>query len=184
MKNSAQTIVGVELKLLTTYPDDRGFFREIIRSSDPFFQQGFAQWSHSKMALNTVKAWHFHHKQYDWWYVPIGLVRAVLIDNRSESPTFGNKQEFILGDKAIEPGAQEVAVKIPPGVLHGCKVMTDSAHLFYITSQIYDPEDEGRIPYNDPAIDFQWGNDAELIVSPRDKVPHTPSYKRELLTKV
>lgn len=38
-------IKGVELKSLTTHPDDRGFFREIIRNTDPFFASGFGQWA-------------------------------------------------------------------------------------------------------------------------------------------
>jgi dTDP-4-dehydrorhamnose 3,5-epimerase len=38
-------IHGVEIKELTTHTDERGFFRELIRSSDPIFPEGFGQWS-------------------------------------------------------------------------------------------------------------------------------------------
>ena len=73
-----QDIEGVVSKSLRTYPDDRGFFREIIRFNDNFFADQFAQWSHSKMSKNTVKAWHYHHRQIDWWYIPIGVAEVVL----------------------------------------------------------------------------------------------------------
>ncbi|HHS97475.1 MAG TPA: dTDP-4-dehydrorhamnose 3,5-epimerase, partial [Chloroflexi bacterium] len=40
-------IHGVEVKELATHTDERGFFREILRASDPIFAEGFAQWSHT-----------------------------------------------------------------------------------------------------------------------------------------
>lgn len=173
-------IEGVEIKPLRTHADSRGFFREIIRSSDPIFScesdKPFMQWSHSKMAKNTVKAWHFHHKQIDWWYVGLGAVKVVLVDNREESTTFRNRLEIILGD--AHPEAKEAVVKIPQGVLHGGKVLTDFAHLFYITSEIYDTNDEGRIPYNDPEIGYDWGKEEDLIVADNDKRLFIPAYKR------
>ena len=98
-------ILGVTFKELRTFPDQRGFFRELIRHNDEFFGDAFAQWSHSKMAHNTVKSWHFHHLQIDWWYVPIGVVHAVLFDDREESPSFGKKIEFKLGDSALDDQA-------------------------------------------------------------------------------
>lgn len=183
----ANRIPGVEFKQLKSHPDDRGFFRELIRSSDPFFHTGgqkdsaFAQWSHSKMAQNTVKAWHFHHKQVDWWYVPFGLVHTVLIDNREESPSFSEKIEFLLGDPDEDPRANASIVRIPQGVLHGCRVLSDTAHLFYITSETYDPQDEGRLPFNYPDVPHSWGDEKELIVAPNDRQIKIPPYERTAL---
>jgi dTDP-4-dehydrorhamnose 3,5-epimerase len=163
-------IHGVEIKTLATNPDARGFFRELIRVNDDFFGEGFAQWSHSHMARNVVKAWHYHHRQVDWWYVAVGEVEVVLFDLRAGSPTHHQKMAFRLGETA--PGV----VRIPPGVAHGLKVLTESAHLFYITSQTYDPDDEGRHPFNDPLVPHAWGDPAELIVSDRDQRHHVPPY--------
>ena len=74
-----QEIIGVFLKDLKSHADDRGFFREIIRKTDNFFDEGgFGQWSHSRMIKNVVKAWHYHHEQTDWWYLPIGHAEVVL----------------------------------------------------------------------------------------------------------
>lgn len=167
-------INGVEIKELLTHPDDRGFFREIIRESDPFFSAGFGQWSHSKMSLNTVKAWHFHHLQTDWWYLGLGVISVALYDNREESSTFGEKMVFKLGESELDPEAVAAVVKIPTGVLHGCKVLSPVAHLFYITSHIYNPQDEGRLPFNSAEVPHSWGNEEELIVSAKDRLTYIP----------
>jgi dTDP-4-dehydrorhamnose 3,5-epimerase len=174
-----ESIEGVVFKELKTFPDDRGFFRELIRGNDPFFDNGFMQWSHSKMAKNTVKAWHFHHKQIDWWYIGIGLVDAVLYDNRENSSTFGKLLEFKMGDSDDNPEALTAVVRIPQGVLHGLKVKSDFAHLFYITSQVYDPKDEGRIPFNSPDVPYDWGKESELIVVDNDRREFIPPYPIE-----
>ena len=144
-------IDGVMIKELKTYPDERGFFREIIRVTDEFFGEGFAQWSHSKMFRDVIKAWHVHQKQIDWWYVPIGALKVALHDTRPNSPTYRQTMELFLGEDYGEK-----VLKIPPGVAHGCKVLSAVAHLFYVTSNIYNPQDEGRIPHDDPTIGYDW----------------------------
>jgi dTDP-4-dehydrorhamnose 3,5-epimerase len=163
-------IHGVEFKPLTSNLDTRGFFRELIRVTDPFFGEGFAQWSHSLMERNVVKAWHFHHRQVDWWYVALGELDVALFDLRPMSPTHRAKMEFRLGESAPR------VLRIPPGVAHGCKVTTPFAHLFYITSQVYDTEDEGRHPFDTDLIPHSWGDPAELLVSERDRRLHVPPY--------
>lgn len=168
-------ISGLEIKELTSHGDDRGFFREIIRSSDAFFEDdGFKQWSHSKMQKNVVKAWHYHHTQIDWWYIGMGAAEAVFYDNREESETYKTKQIVMMGDKEL--GGNEVCVKIPKGVLHGLKVTSDFAHLFYITSQVYNRDDEGRFAYNSNIVDHDWGE--EVIVAENDKVDFVPKFER------
>ncbi|MBI5878651.1 MAG: dTDP-4-dehydrorhamnose 3,5-epimerase family protein [Chloroflexi bacterium] len=144
-------IDGVQLKELKTYPDERGFFREVIRVTDDFFGEGFAQWSHSKMYRDVIKAWHIHRQQVDWWYVPVGALKVVLHDLRSESPTRGQTMELFLGDQYGDK-----VLRIPPGVAHGCKVLSGEAHLFYITSNTYNPADEDRLPHDDPGIGYDW----------------------------
>ena len=144
-------IQGVELKDLATHPDERGFFREIIKKSDSFFEEGFGQFSHSLMYPGVVKAWHIHKTQVDWWYVPVGNIKVGLHDKRENSPTKGETQVVFLGDNY---GGK--VLRIPPGVAHGCKVLGETAHLLYITSAEYDPDEEGRIPYDDAEIGFDW----------------------------
>lgn len=159
-------IPGVELKQLTRHPmGERGYwFAEIGRFSDPFFTEGVKQWSRTRMQTGLVKAWHIHQKQVDWWVVESGLVKAVVCgiethdqfgnpfasySNAVQAGYRGDLEEFILGDD--QPPA---ILKIPPGVAHGLKVLQGPAVLSYLTSQEYDPDDEGRIPYD--ALGYDW----------------------------
>ena len=144
-------IQGVCFKELATHTDQRGFFRELIRSTDAFFQEGFGQWSYSMMFDGVIKAWHLHRIQTDWWYVARGVLRVGLCDMRPQSPHYKQTMDFLMGD--FQPPR---IVKIPPGVAHGCKTIQGPADLFYMTSHIYNPDDEHRIAHNDPGIQFDW----------------------------
>ena len=150
-------INDIEFKQLVTHPDDRGFFRELIRSTDTFFREGFGQWSHSYMFNGVIKAWHYHNIQTDWWYVASGVMRVGLCDMRHASPTHMQIMDFLLGD--LQPVQ---ILKIPPGVAHGCKIVQGPVNLFYITSHVYNPTDEIRIPHDDPGIGFDWLKGPEI----------------------
>lgn len=151
-------IEGVMLKQLTTHSDERGFFREVIRRTDDFFQEGFAQWSHSLMYPGVAKAWHIHKTQIDWWYVPVGNLKVALYDNRPESRTYKKLDTYFIGENYPTS-----VIKIPAGVAHGCKALGGGVtHLFYITSGTYDPAEEGRIAHNDAEIGFDWLAGAEI----------------------
>ena len=150
-------IHGVEIKELKTFSDERGFFREIIRVTDDFFAEGFGQFSHSLMYPGVAKAWHVHKTQIDWWYVAVGNLRLAMHDLRQNSPTHGELQEVFMGENYSAK-----AVKIPAGVAHGCKVLGSVAHLFYITSKVYDADEEGRIPHDDPDIGYDWLKGPEI----------------------
>lgn len=150
-------IVGVSLKQLVRHEDERGFFEEVIRSSDPFFR-GFAQLSWCRRATGVITAWHFHPTQWDWWFVPHGRIRAVLYDLRDGSATRGRTLEVELGE-----GTPELVLAIPSGVAHGYKVLDGPMELFYVTSVEYNSEhpappvgEEGRIPFDDPGIGYDW----------------------------
>lgn len=144
-------IEDVVVKELVTHRDERGFFREVIRATDDFFREGFGQWSHSLLYTDVAKAWHIHTFQIDWWYVPVGVLRVALYDARKDSRTFGETMELVMGDHQTP-----VLLRVPTGVAHGCKVMQGPVHLFYITSKVYNPADEGRIAFDDPKIGYDW----------------------------
>ena len=144
-------IDGVAFKELITHSDERGFFREIIRVTDEFFGEGFGQWSHSLMYTGVAKAWHIHKKQVDWWYVAGGVLKVALHDTRPGSPTHGETMEFLMGDN--QPPR---VLRIPPGVAHGCKCIGGPANLLYVVSNVYDPQDEGRISHDEPTIGYDW----------------------------
>ena len=99
----------------------------------------------------VIKAWHFHRIQTDWWYVGSGVLRVGLWDTRPDSPTYRTTMDFLMGD--LQP---PWVIKIPPGVAHGCSTVQGPVNLFYVTSHVYNWDDEIRLPYDDPEIDFDW----------------------------
>ena len=145
-------IHGLQIKELIRHPDERGYFEEMIRKTDDFFAEGFAQVSHSFMHQGVVKAWHIHKTQIDWWYVAQGLVKAVVYDARKESPTYKQLEEYMLNT----PTGPNIVLKIPFGVAHGLKVIEGPADLVYVTSGIYSKDEEGRIAYDDKDIGYDW----------------------------
>lgn len=150
-------IKGVFLKDLSTHPDERGFFREVIRVTDNFFKEGFGQLSHSLVYAGIVKAWHLHKIQTQWTYVACGLLKVALHDTRSQSLTYGETMEFLIGDNQTS----RVYV-FPPGVAHGYRCLYGPAHVMYVTSGIYDPSEEGRIPHDNPDIGYDWLKGQEI----------------------
>ncbi|MEK9143652.1 MAG: dTDP-4-dehydrorhamnose 3,5-epimerase family protein [Patescibacteria group bacterium] len=150
-------IDGVQTKQLIRHPDERGFFEELIRVSDPIFKEGFGQFSRSSMITGVVKAWHVHKTQIDWWYVVRGTVKVALFDTRAGSTTHKELNEFTLGEEG-----QDMILKIPAGVAHGLKVMKGPSELVYVTSGIYSKDEEGRIPHDDPQIGYDWVQGMEI----------------------
>lgn len=150
-------IDGVQTKALIRHPDERGFFEELIRITDPIFAEGFGQLSRSSMVTGVVKAWHVHKTQVDWWYVVKGTVKVALYDARAQSATHEELNEFLVGEEG-----QDIILKIPAGVAHGLKVTRGPAELIYVTSTTYTKAEEGRVPFDDPAIGYDWVQGMEI----------------------
>ena len=84
---------------------------------------------------------------------PVGSAQGVLYDMQKDSPTRGETQVLYAGERS------PLVIAIPPGVAHGYRVLgTQPAGLLYHTTEHYDPADpdEERIPFDDPAIGFDW----------------------------
>src|SRR5882724_2863686 len=147
-------IQGVRLQPFAVYPDDRGYFLEVNRMGRGLAAGFPPESTQTSAALNypgTVKAFHFHLHQTDCWTPAKGLFQVVLADLRIGSPTYGARNTLYVG--ALRPWH----VLIPPGVAHGYKVIgSEDALLVYLTDRFYNPADEGRIPYNDPGINYDW----------------------------
>jgi len=145
MTTKTDSIEGVVLKELVTHTDERGFFREVIRETDQFFDR-FGQWSHSLMYPGTAKAWHIHQRQTDWWYV-LGSLKVALYDTREGSPTKGKLMEFLMGD------LNATCLKIPPGIAHGVRNLAAArGRIIYFVDTHFAPApdqcDEGRLPWD------------------------------------
>jgi dTDP-4-dehydrorhamnose 3,5-epimerase len=145
-------IEGVALKRLAVYCDDRGYLMEVLRADDPFFR-GFGQTTYTVAYPGTIKAFHWHRRQDDLWFVAGGMAQVVLYDLREDSPTYRQTDVFYLGDH------NRALLRIPTGVAHGYRVLgNEPTLLFYHTTEYYNPADpdEERIPHDDPTIGFDW----------------------------
>ncbi len=151
---SKDLIADVEVKSFALWPDDRGYFLEIARLGQGLLAEFPAASTQISAALNypgIIKAFHYHKFQTDYWVAAAGLLQVALTDLRRGSRTFGAKNTLYVG--AMRPWQ----LLIPPGVAHGYKVIGDQPSvLVYVTNRTYDPSDEGRIPYNDTAIAYDW----------------------------
>jgi len=152
---SAGRIEGVQLAPVVVRPDDRGYFEELFRWGQGL-AQGFApagslQVSAALSYPGTIKAIHYHLRQTDLWTAVCGLLQVLLYDMRTDSPTFGRANTLYTG--VLQP----LQILIPPGVGHGYKVIgTEPALLVYATDRYYDAADEGRLPWNDPDVNYDW----------------------------
>jgi dTDP-4-dehydrorhamnose 3,5-epimerase len=152
--DSKDLIEGVRVRPFDVWPDDRGYFLEVIRMRQGLASDFLPETTQVSAALSypgTIKAFHFHKYQTDLWVPSQGMFQVALVDLRPESATFGVKNTMYLG--ALRPWQ----VLIPPGIGHGYKVIGENAGmLVYVTNRLYDPKDEGRIAYNDPSIQYDW----------------------------
>ncbi len=152
--DSGRLIEGVAIEPQALYPDDRGHFLEVARLSQGLlaaFPGASTQVSAALSYPGAIKAFHYHRYQTDCWVPVSGLLQVALVDLRAASRTFGERNTFYIG--ALRPWR----VLIPPGVGHGYKVVSpEPAVLVYVTDRFYNPEDEGRIPYDDPGINYDW----------------------------
>ena len=152
--DSRHLIAGVRIAPLIVHPDDRGYFLEVQRLGQGLAAQFPAETTQISAALSyagTIKAFHYHLHQTDCWIPVKGLLQVGLVDLRLGSPTFALRNTLYVGP--LRPWQ----VLIPPGVAHGYKVIgPEDALLIYLTDRFYNPQDEGRIPYNHPSIHYDW----------------------------
>ena len=152
--DSDKLIHGVKAAPVALWPDDRGYFMEILRVGNGLaanFPVATTQVSSALSYPGTIKAFHYHLHQTDCWQPMAGMFQVGLVDFRVDSPTFGVRNTLYLG---VMRSWQLV---IPPGVGHGYKIIgLDPAVLVYVTDKFYNPADEGRIAYNDPGINYDW----------------------------
>ncbi len=152
--DAPKRIEGVQVQPFPLWPDDRGYFLEIARLGRDLvaaFAGAGTQVSAALSYSGTIKAFHYHLRQTDYWAVAAGMLQIALVDLRDDSSTFGARNTFYLG--ALRPWR----LLIPPGVGHGYKVIgRDPALLVYLTDHCYDPADEGRLAYNDSRINYDW----------------------------
>ncbi len=155
---------GVAVHRVPRFVDDRGFFMEIYRAkadhpgseglADFFRDVPVAQVNFTVVnAENHVKGLHYHLKQQDIWFCPSpSKAKFVLYDVRKDSPTSGGTQVIVAGD------GHDLLVRIPEGVAHGYRPLTNPCALLYLVTRTFDVKDpdEWRIAWDHPAVKDLW----------------------------
>ena len=151
-----------------TYGDNRGYFMETYKESD-FRKAGldyrFIQDNQSSSRKGVLRGLHFQkeHPQAKLVRVLSGTVYDVAVDLRDGSETYGKWiGEFLSGDNKKQ-------FLIPRGFAHGFLVMSDYAEFTYKCDDLYHPEDEGGIAWNDPDIAIKWPDAGDFILSKKDR---------------
>jgi dTDP-4-dehydrorhamnose 3,5-epimerase len=125
---------------------------EMLRSDWEEFET-FGQVYLTAVYPGVVKGWHYHKKQTDHFICIHGMAKVVLYDGREGSPTHGEVNEFFMGE--LNP----ILLKIPPGVMHGFKgISQEMALIVNVPTELYnyDEPDEYRLPPHTDQIPYDW----------------------------
>ena len=160
-------IKGVFIIDVKTYGDARGYFMETYKESD-FREAGldytFVQDNQSSSRRGVLRGLHFQkeHPQAKLVRVLSGEVFDAAVDLREGSATYGKWTGVVLS------GENHRQFMIPRGFAHGFLVLSETAEFAYKCDELYHPEDEGGIVWNDPDIAVAWPDAGELILSGKD----------------
>jgi len=153
LKNKEGLINEVVLFPLKVYRDKRGFLVEALKTewtevygeNRPFAQNYF-----SKTEIGVARdedTWHVHKtKQEDRFVVVEGDIVVALFDGRKESSTYRSLNLIGMGEANGDNG--QFLLLIPKNVLHCfCVISAKPAILLNYPTTLYDPDEEGRIPF-------------------------------------
>ena len=160
------------------FADARGYFMETWRASD--FNEyighevNFVQDNQSMSSRGVLRGLHFQKGEFSQAKlvrVLQGTVVDVAVDLRQASPTFG---KYVMVELSAENKRQ---LFIPRGFAHGFQVLSETAVFTYKVDNIYAPQAECSIRYDDPKIGIAWPitNPQELLLSEKD-LQHAVSF--------
>jgi dTDP-4-dehydrorhamnose 3,5-epimerase len=161
------------------YRDERGFFVETYRA-DKYSEAGlslkFVQDNQSRSVRGTIRALHAQRNAAQGKLVRAvsGEILDVVVDIRRFSPTF---LKWISVELSAENFRQ---IYVPPGFAHGICIVSEVAEIAYKCTDYYDPADELRIIWNDPAIGIKWPVSTPIL-SAKDRDAQTLSAQMDLL---
>ena len=162
-------IDGVWIIQPKVFNDARGYFFEAWKKEE--FEQhvaqvNFIQDNESKSSYGVLRGLHYQKgdcSQAKLVRVIKGRVVDVAVDIRRNSPTFG---KYVMVELSDENKRQFV---IPRGFAHGFLVLSDEAVFTYKVDNIYAPQAEASIRFDDPDIAIQWPIDAkDILTSAKD----------------
>lgn len=170
-KKTETSIEGVYIVEPTVFGDNRGYFMETYNKAD-FEEIGlnydFIQDNQSKSKKGVLRGLHFQKKNSQAKLVRCikGEVFDVAVDLRPGSKTYGKWEGIILTEE------NKKMFMIPRGFAHGFLVLSDEAEFAYKIDNVYTPEAEGGLAWNDADVAIDWPfediNPKELLTSEKD----------------
>lgn len=154
------------------FGDARGWFMETWNASTlakAGLDLPWVQDNHSfSAAKGTLRGLHFQsppRAQDKLVRCSRGAILDVAVDIRAGSPTFG---QHVAVDLSADTGRQ---LLIPKGFLHGFVTLTDDTEVQYKCSDLYSPEHDGAVRWDDPALGIAWGVTAPILSDKDARAP-------------
>lgn len=162
---------GVLEILPEKFGDNRGFFSETYNSrhlAEAGIDLVFVQDNHSLSAQKGVlRGLHYQlppKAQDKLVRVSRGSILDVAVDIRGGSPTFG---QWIAVELSAKKWNQ---LLVPKGFAHGFVTLEDDTEIIYKVTELYSPEHDRTIRYDDPEIGVEWAQQADNIqLSAKDR---------------
>lgn len=150
------------------FKDERGFFM-VSYQAEAFREKvgidyTFVQDNHSRSSRNVLRGLHFQtkHPQGKLVRVVVGSVYDVVVDIRKDSLSFGQWVGLELNEQ------NQKMLWIPPGFAHGFLVLSDYVDFLYKVTDIYAPQYEKTLLWNDPDVAIAWPLDGLPELSAKD----------------
>lgn len=162
-------IEGVWVIQPKVFGDERGYFFESWKQ-DEFEQHigkiDFVQDNESKSSYGVLRGLHYQKgpdSQAKLVRVVTGTVVDVAVDLRRSSPTFG---KYVMVELS---GENKHQLFIPRGFAHGFVVLSDEAVFTYKVDNVYAPQSEASIRWDDEEIGIDWPVERDrIVVSEKD----------------
>ena len=162
-------IDGVYIIEPRVFNDARGYFFEAWKQEEfnaHIGEVNFIQDNESKSSRGVLRGLHYQKgdlSQAKLVRVIKGKVLDVAVDIRKSSPTFG---QHVMVELSEDNKRQFF---IPRGFAHGFLVLSDEAIFTYKVDNVYAPQAEAGIRWNDPALGIDWPIDPkEVLTSEKD----------------
>ena len=158
----ATPLPGVMIIEPKVFGDHRGFFKEtfqIERYREVGIELPFVQDNHSRSPRGVLRGLHLQKSRPQGKLVSCsaGSVYDVAVDVDPASSTFG---QYIGAELSAENHRQ---LWIPPGYAHGFCVLSEFADCHYKCTDLYCPDDEGGLIWNDPEVGIPWPVDSPTL---------------------
>lgn len=160
---------GLRLYSPKVFKDDRGYFLESYNQA-VFEAQGlscaFVQDNHAlSRSKGVLRGLHFQlppKAQTKLVRVTRGQALDVVVDLRVGSPTYGQWRSFLL------TGENFLQLYVPKGFAHGYLTLTPDVEFLYKVDELYAPDHDCGIIWNDPDLGVEWGA-SDPVLSPKDE---------------